>query len=174
MAERFNEIKKELSRQLKIVSVSFTVLVHLLYIGYLRFALRKSIGNRYVNLVLVLMTAVFLVVYLIFSLVGKNKKNAKRTKKVYKRFKLLMKIFTVGTAVYTVFTALGSVSPLAILYSVANAIVLVLRLIFELIISLVGFGARKVKSKIGKKRIPDIPEVPTEQNSEKICETSAE
>lgn len=149
---KFKEAKEELQRQIKIISVSLTVLIHILYIGYLRFALRKSIGNRWVNLALVIATAVFLVVYLAFQVFSKNKKNVKNAKRIYKRFKLLTKIFTIGTAVYTVITAVGSVSPFASIFAVANAILLGIRLILEMIISLLSLGARKVKSSIKRKR----------------------
>jgi amino acid transporter len=150
--KKLETAKNELARQLKAISISSTVIIHLLYIVYLRFALRKSIGNRMVNLALVLATGAFLVVYLAFQIFGKNKKNIKRTKKLYKQFKLLTKVFTVGTAVYTVITAVGSVSPTAALFATVNAVLLGIRLIFEVIISLISLGARKVKSSITEKR----------------------
>ena len=143
--------KDELKRQLKIISVSSTVIINLLYISYLRFALRHGIGNRYVNFALTFATALFLVLYLIFRLIGENKKNVKRTKKAYKRFKLMTKIFTVGTAVYAVLAASGSVTPLASVFAYLNAALLAVQLIFEVISSLIISGARRVKNHLSER-----------------------
>ena len=162
MAGKIKAIKEEFLRQLTIISVSFTIIVHLLYISYLRFALRHSIGNRAVNFVLVMATALFLVVYLIFRVFIKNRNNVKRTKRIYRRFKLIAKLFTVGIAIYTIATAVGSVSPFAALFAMINAIVLIIRLIFELIIAIITRGIRRVKNSV-KERI-------TLQNSSDIVD----
>ena len=153
MAGKLTIMKNELIRQLKIISVSFNVIVNLLYIAYLRFAIKQGIGNRLVNTALVFATAIFLVVYIIFRLFGENKRNVKRTKRIYKRFKLLMKLFTVGTAVYTVVIAVDAVSPVATVLAIVNAVILGVRLIFELIVSLITRGARKVKNSVVEKRL---------------------
>ena len=153
MAGKLKIIKDELLRQLKIISISFNVIVNLLYIGYLYFAIKQEIGNKYVNMTLAIATALFLLIYLILRLFKNDKKNLKRTKKVYKRIKLLTKVFTVGTAVYTVSIAVGSVSPLATLFAIVNAILLGIRLIFELILSLITRSVGKVKSSVIEKRL---------------------
>lgn len=161
MAGKLGTMKKELTRQIKIVSISSTVIINLLYISYLRFALKHSIGNRYVNFALAIATALFLVIYLILRLFGENKRNVKRTKKVYKRFKLLTKIFTVGMAIYTLATAVGTVSPFATLFATVNAVLLGIRLIIELIASLISRGVSKAKNAAVERRLNKKREVNT-------------
>ena len=146
MEGKLKTIKDELKRQIKIISISSTIIVNLLYISYLTFALRHSIGNRYVNFTLALATGAFLLMYLIFQTFGENKKNVKRTKKVYKRIKRITKIFTVFTAIYTVATAVGSVSPIAAIFAIINAVILGIQMIFDLIASIIVRGARRVKT----------------------------
>lgn len=166
---KIKEIKSELSRQIKIISVSFTTAINLLYIWYLRFALRKGIGNRYVNLTLAIVTAAFLVIYIAFSLFGKSKKGVRMTKKLFKRFKLIMKLTTVATAVYTVYTAVGSVSPVAIFLAAFNAVVLAIRLLIELIAWLIGRGARLVRERITERKAS--PPITTEFVESEPCES---
>jgi uncharacterized membrane protein len=151
MKGKLKIIKDELKRQLKIITISSTVIINLLYISYLRFALRHGIGNRYVNFALTIATALFLLLYLIFRLFGENKKNVKRTKRIYKRFKLLTKLFTVLTAIYVLITATGSVTPMAGIFAYLNAILLALQLIFELVASLITRGARRVKESVSER-----------------------
>jgi divalent metal cation (Fe/Co/Zn/Cd) transporter len=161
MAGKLGIMKKELTRQIKIISISSTVIINLLYISYLRFALRHSIGNRYVNFALTIATALFLVIYLILRLFGENKRSVKKTKRVYKRFKLLTKIFTVGMAIYALATAVGTVSPMATLFATVNAVLLGIRLIIELIASLIGRGVSKAKNAAVERRLNKKREVNT-------------
>lgn len=146
MKEKLIDAKNELVRQIRGVSISITLTVHLLYIGYLAYALMQDIGIRIINIALMIGTAVFLLVYLFLQLVGENRKGKlKSTKRFYKRFKLLTKVFSTATAVYSLVTAAKSVSPFAMILSILGAVFLGIRVIVELLSSLISRKVKKVK-----------------------------
>ena len=133
MAGKIATIKEEFLKQIRRLSITITVAVNLLYIAYLLFALASDIGNKYVNIALAVGTAVFLIAYLIITLIMHGTKSKlKSAKKFYKRFKLLTKVFTVGTAIYTLVTA-AEASKFAMWFAAGNAIFLAVRLLIEFI-----------------------------------------
>lgn len=143
MAGKIAQIKEELLKQIRRISITITVAVNLLYIAYLLFAYANDIGNKYVNIALAVGTVVFLVAYLIITLIlNGSKSKLKSAKKFYKRFKLLTKVFTVGTAIYTLITA-AEASKFAMWFAAGNAIFLAIRLVFEFIAITIE---RKIKS----------------------------
>lgn len=152
MKEKLIEAKNEFARQVKKLSISVTLTAHLLYIGYLAYALTHNIGIRGVNIALMIGTAVFLAAYLLLQLVGQNKKSRlKSTKRFYKRFKLATKVFSTGTAIYSLVTAAKSVSPFAMILSTLGAVFLAIRIITELLVSLIERKARRIKESIKNK-----------------------
>ncbi len=149
---KLTDIKDSFVKKIRRISITFTVTVHLLYIAYLIFAIYKEIGIRWVNIALAIGTAVFLLVYLIIRLAAKNSRGGiKTTKKFYKRFKLVTRIFSTATAIYTIITAVGSISPIAIFFAGVNAVLLIIRLIFEGILSLFDRKAKRIKKRIKSK-----------------------
>lgn len=153
MKEKLLKAKEELLRQVRNISISITVAVHLIYIGYLAYSLKQDIGIKEVNIALIVGTAVFLVAYLFLQIVTDNRKSRlKTTKKFYKRFKLVTKVFTTGTAVYSLVTAAKAVSPFAMILSVLGAIFLAVRVITELLVALISSQARKIKESFKSKR----------------------
>ena len=150
MKEKLIEAKNELVRQLRRVSITATLIVHLLYIGYLSYSLIRGIGFKIINIALIIGTALFLIIYLILQLVENNrKKKLKTTKKYYKRFKLSTTLFTTGTAIYSIITAANSVSKFAMVFSIAGAVMLVIKIIIEFLSSIL---TRKVAERKEKRK----------------------
>ena len=150
MKEKLIEAKNELVRQLRRVSITATLIVHLLYIGYLSYSLIRGIGFKIINIALIIGTALFLIIYLILQLVENNrKKKLKTTKKYYKRCKLSTTLFTTGTAIYSIITAANSVSKFAMVFSIAGAVMLVIKIIIEFLSSIL---TRKVAERKEKRK----------------------
>ena len=152
MNEKLTMAKDELARQLRKISITITLIVHLLYIGYLSYSLLRGIGNRIINIALIIGTGVFLIVYLILQLFENRKKRLKSTKRYYKRFKLITKLFTTATAIYSLITASKAVSPFATFISVSGAVILLIKILFELISSLIARKAKQIKEERTSKR----------------------
>ena len=129
-------------KKFKTLSIISTLAIHLSYIAYLSYSLDKDIGVKAVNIALIIGTAVFLIAYLIMTLVG-NGRNIKTTRFFYKRFKMITKLFTSGTAVYSLITASKAVSPLAMILPSIGATLLALRILIDLLVFLI---TRKAKS----------------------------
>lgn len=145
MKEKLKIIKDELRRQMTIVSVSATLLIHFIYLGYLTYSLYAGIGVKGINIALIAGTLIFLATYFILRLGNKEKRQkAKTTKRFYKSFKLITKLFNSLTAIYTLYTAQDA-NFIARIFAVIGAVILVLRLIGELISFLIKRKAKKVK-----------------------------
>ena len=145
MKENLKTIKAELKRQITILSVSATVIINLIYLGYLTYSLGAGVGVREINIALMAGTVIFLAVYLFFRLGNREEKKqkVKTTKKFYKNFKLITKLFTSLTALYALYTAQDA-NFIARVFAVIGAVMLALRLIGELLSFLIK---RKVKKK---------------------------
>lgn len=152
MKEKFIEAKNELSRQIKRLSITITLIINLFYIGYLSYALIQGNGIKEVNIVLISGTVVYLVCYLFFKLVGQKKEQIKSAKRTYKRFKFITKVFTTATALYSLITAANSASPIAMALTSVSAVIVGIRLIGELIGALIKRKVKKVKENIAAKR----------------------
>lgn len=131
-----------IKQKFKTLSIISTLAIHLSYIAYLSYSLDKDIGVKAVNIALIIGTAVFLIAFLIMTLIG-NGGNVKTTRFFYKRFKMITKLFTSGTAVYSLITASKAVSPLAMILPVTGAFLLAIRIIIDLLVFLV---TRKAKN----------------------------
>ena len=132
-----------LKQKFKILSIISTLAIHLSYIAYLSYSLNKDIGVKTVNIALIIGTAIFLIAYLIMTLVGSGK-NIKTTRFFYRRFKMITKLFTSGTAIYSLITASKAVSPLAMILPAVGAFLLATRIIIDLLVFLVTRKAKNV------------------------------
>ena len=151
MAKKEYGFRARLARKMKRLSITTTLIVNLIYIGYLAYSLKNDVGIKEVNIALIIGTAVFMVASLFFKLIG-GRENLKTTKRFYKRFKLVTKLFSSATAIYSLITAAKAVSPFAMILSTIGAGFLVLRLITELLGSLVSGKARRIKADLAAKR----------------------
>ena len=132
-----------IKQKFKTLSIISTLAIHLSYISYLSYALSKDIGVRSVNIALIIGTSVFLIAFLILTLLG-NGKNVKTTRFFYKRFKMITKLFTSGTAVYSLITASSAVSPLAMILPTVGAFLLAIRIVIDLLVFLLTRKAKRV------------------------------
>lgn len=152
MKEKLKIMKEELQRQITIVSVTATLLIHLIYLGYLTYALLSGIGVKEINIALIAGTLIFLVTYLIFRLGNKEKKQkVKTTKRFYKNFKLITKLFTSLTAIYTLYTAQDA-GFFARIFAIIGAVILVLRLVGELLSFIIKRKVKTAKENRAKRR----------------------
>ena len=152
MKEKLKIMKDELQRQITIVSVTATLLIHLIYLGYLTYALLSGIGVKEINIALIAGTLIFLVTYLIFRLGNKEKKQkVKTTKRFYKNFKLITKLFTSLTAIYTLYTAQDA-GFFARIFAIIGAVILVLRLVGELLSFIIKRKVRTAQENRAKRR----------------------
>lgn len=151
MKKKLELAKEALGFQIKKLSISTTLIIHILYIIYLTYSLKSGVGNKTVNLILLVGTVVFLLIYLILRLFGGKKKSIKSTKRFYKRFKLFAKSFTAITAIYSLVTATKAISPIASFVSMAGAVFVLLRLVADILSYLFISGIKNLFSGIKKK-----------------------
>ena len=149
MGNKKNGFFAKLKRKFKMLSVIITLIIHLSYIAYLAYSLNSDVGIKAVNVVLIIGTSVFLAAYLIMTLIGVG--NIKKTKKFYKRFKLVTKLFTSITAIYSLITA-STVSPYAMILPVIGAAFLLLRIVIDIIVSLIAGATKKAINSFKNKR----------------------
>ena len=149
MGNKKNGFFAKLKRKFKMLSVIITLIIHLSYIAYLAYSLNSDVGIKAVNVVLIIGTSVFLAAYLIMKLIGVG--NIKKTKKFYKRFKLVTKLFTSITAIYSLITA-STVSPYAMILPVIGAAFLLLRIVIDIIVSLIAGATKKAINSFKNKR----------------------
>ncbi len=131
------------------VSITVNMVIYSIYLIYLIYSISADVGVKWLNISLAVITAVFMVVYLILRLSSaKKSKQIKRAKKYYKRFKLIARAVSSLTAVYALIIAFDTVDPFAFLFAVLGAVFIVLRLLTELITYLIGRLVKKAKNKI--------------------------
>ena len=144
-----NIIIKSISDVFRRLSITVNLTVYSIYLIYLIYSISAGVGLLYVNIALAILTAAFMVVYLVLRLSSKRRgKEIKQIKRYYKRFKLVARAVTSITAVYALFVAIDSVSPFAIILSLLGAIFVIIRLIVELISYFIQRKLRKIKDSI--------------------------
>lgn len=121
------------------------IISYLLYIGYLALNILRGKGVYMLNLVLLAVSAVFLVIYVIMFLAGQSKKQIKSAKRYYKWFKLVMKGISLFIIVYGFVTAASSESTM-LMPSILISLWLV-----QISIEISKERARKRREKIKKK-----------------------
>ena len=73
--------KEALSDAVRNLSIKFTLMVNILYLGYLSYSIYKNTGIRWINISLAVATVIFTVVNLVFRMQGKRgKRSAKASK----------------------------------------------------------------------------------------------
>lgn len=147
------------------VSITVNMTIYSIYLIYLIYSISADIGVKWLNIALAVLTAVFMLVYIILRLSStKNSKQIKKAKRYYKRFKLIARAVSSLTAVYALIVAFDSVSPFALIAALLGAVFIVLRLISELITYLIGkaFGR-------AKKKITDRMRKPTDEDTDTVA-----
>lgn len=138
-----------ISQVFRNLSISVNLTVYAIYLIYLIYSIYADIGIMVINIALAIVTAAFMIVYLVLRLSDKKKgEQLKRIKHYYKNFKLIARTVSALTAVYALATAVSAVSPLAIIISFLGAVFLIIRLIVELLLHFIKKKMRQVKDSI--------------------------
>lgn len=136
------------------ISITVNMTIYTIYLIYLIYSISADIGIKWLNIALAVLTAIFMLVYLILRLSStKKSKQIKQAKKYYKRFKLVARAVSSLTAVYALIVAIDSVSPFALIAALLGAVFIVLRLVTELITYLIGRALKKAKNRITGHRV---------------------
>ncbi len=147
-----NKVILSITQVFRNLSISVNLTVYAIYLIYLIYSIMADVGIKIINIALASVTAAFMIVYLVLRLSAKRKgKQLKAIKHYYKNFKLIARTASALTAVYALVTAVSSVSPFAMIISFLGAVFLIIRLIVELILSLIRRKLRKVKDGIADK-----------------------
>lgn len=156
-----------ISQVFRNLSISVNLTIYAIYLIYLLYSISKGVGIKVLNIVLAMVTAAFMVVYLILRLSGKKRgKELKQIKHYYKNFKLVTRATSAIVGVYALLTAVTSVSPLAIIIAFIGAVFLVIRLIVELVLFLIRRRIRKIKGE--RQEIYDqVAQAPTDKKKRK-------
>lgn len=176
MQEKTQEKKKStvvlsISQVFRNLSISFNLTVYSLYLIYLLFAIKNGVGVQIINIILAVMTGLFMIVYLALRMSDRrHAKKIKRIKRYYKNFKLFSKTVTSVTAVYSLLTAIKSVSPLAIIIAFLGALFFILRLLLEVAFFFVRLKMMKIKRSVTDKIKSFVPKKETEEQSFDIPE----
>ena len=168
--EKKKTVVYSISQVFRNLSISVNLTIYAIYLIYLLYSISNDVGIKAINIALAMVTAAFMVVYLILRLSGKKRgKELKQIKHYYKSFKLVTRAASAIIGVYALFTAVGSVSPLAIIIAFLGAVFLVIRLIVELILFLIRRQIRKMKGKKAEIDLEEEEEVapPTDKKKRK-------
>ena len=131
------------------LSITVNVTIYSIYLIYLLYSISADLGVKWLNITLAVLTAVFMIVYVVLRLSStKTSGKIKQAKKYYKRFKLIARAVSSVTAVYALLIAVDSVSPFALIVALLGAVFVVLRLRIELITYLIGRAIKKAKVRI--------------------------
>lgn len=122
--------------EIKLFILVFTLISEVAYVGYLIYAIIAGLGNLYVNITLIAITAFYTGLYVAnHSTKDKRlKRFEKNTKHVLNWTKILAKGFEVGVIVYTIVISGNSFTPLTAVFSVLTIIAWVVQLVLELIV----------------------------------------
>lgn len=157
-----------ISQVFRNLSISVNLTIYAIYLIYLLYSISKGVGIKVLNIVLAMVTAAFMVVYLILRLSGKKRgKELKQIKHYYKNFKLVTRATSAIVGVYALLTAVTSVSPLAIIIAFIGAVFLVIRLIVELVLFLIRRRIRKIKGERQEIYDDQVAQAPTDKKKRK-------
>lgn len=157
-----------ISQVFRNLSISVNLTIYAIYLIYLLYSISKGVGIKVLNIVLAMVTAAFMVVYLILRLSGKKRgKELKQIKHYYKNFKLVTRATSAIVGVYALLTAVTSVSPLAIIIAFIGAVFLVIRLIVELVLFLIRRRIRKIKGERQEIYDDRVAQAPTDKKKRK-------
>ena len=157
-----------ISQVFRNLSISVNLTIYAIYLIYLIYSISKGVGIKVLNIVLAMVTAAFMVVYLILRLSGKKRgKELKQIKHYYKNFKLVTRATSAIVGVYALLTAVTSVSPLAIIIAFIGAVFLVIRLIVELVLFLIRRRIRKIKGERQEIYDDQVAQAPTDKKKRK-------
>lgn len=126
------------------INLLIRIYAHGFYILYLAYAISNDIGVRWINISLLVATLVFLCTYIYLQSKGRSaKKQIKFTRCFYRRFKLVARFFSLIAVSYGFYSVLDAPSLLARIVASFASLIWLIEVIFEIIFSVIGYGARK-------------------------------
>lgn len=131
------------------LSLSVNLTIHTLYLIYLIYAIQADIGIQVINIILAIVTALFMIVYFILRLSSKQSKEKIRlVKRYYKNFKLATKIVSSVTAIYAIIVAIDAVNPFGLIISFIGTVFLVIKIMVELVLHYIKKKFGEIKTNI--------------------------
>jgi len=126
---------KKLISDIKTVNYCFNILSPIIYIAYLLYAMTVSVGFLWLNVSLLIITASYLVFYLIsYDLKNKTLRTKKRLiRHIYKAVKLSASALTLAITVYGVYNASSKTTAVSVLLCCFMAIIWLVSLTVELL-----------------------------------------
>lgn len=147
-----NKVILSISQVFRNLSISVNLTVYAIYLIYLIYSILADVGVKLINIALAIVTAAFMLVYLVLRLSAKKRgKQLKAIKHYYRNFKLVARNVSAVTAIYALITAVEAVSPFAIIVSSLGAVFLIIRIIVELILGFIKRRIRKLRASIAGK-----------------------
>ena len=127
------------------INLLIRIYTHSFYLLYLAYAISNDIGVRWINITLLVATLIFLCTYIYLQSKGKSaKKQLKFTRKFYRRFKLVARFFSLVAVSYGFYSVIDAHSLLARIAASFASLIWLIEVIFEIIFSVIGYGARKL------------------------------
>ncbi len=126
------------------INLLIRIYTHSFYLLYLAYAISNDIGVRWINITLFVATLIFLCTYIYLQSKGKGaKKQIKLTRRFYRRFKLVARFFSLVAVSYGFYSVIDAPSLLARIVASFASLIWLIEVIFEIIFSVIGYGARK-------------------------------
>ncbi len=126
------------------INLLVRIFTHSIYLLYLAYAISNDIGVTWINITLLVATLIFLCTYIYLHSKGRSaKKQIKLTRRFYRRFKLVARFFSLVAVSYGFYSVFDASSLLARIAASFAALIWLLQVIFEIIFSAIGYGARK-------------------------------
>ena len=129
-----NALKKTIDDLKKFVGVC-TIVLQVISLTYLIYAVIAGVGNLWVNLTLLVLSASYFVFYLIVRARKDNLK--KKVSKIFRWCKLFVKFFNLGLIIYGLYFTLQEVTLLALIQLAFMVVGWVLGVVFEVVVSVV-------------------------------------
>ena len=131
------------------LSITVNMTLHGIYLFFLLFLIIAGLGVQWINIALMVLTAAFMLIYLLLRLSKKNTaRKIRYLKESYKLIKISAKIVTIITAIYTLFTAFNYVHPIVLILALLGAIFFIIRLLVEIIFDLIKRKVESIKDEI--------------------------
>lgn len=149
MEKKRPSILEPVTKVFRSLALSVNLTIHTLYLIYLIYAIRAQIGIQVINILLAVVTVVFMGVYFFLRLSSKeNGRKIRLVKRYYKNFKLITRIVMSITAVYAIVCAVEAVSPFGLIVSFIGAVFVVIRIIVELVLLYIKKKFGEIKTSI--------------------------
>lgn len=149
MEKNKNIITESIGDIFRSFSISVNITVYATYLLFLLFCIFAKVGLQFINIILAILTALFMVAYLYLRLSGrKNRKRVRQIKKYYKNIRLAARLVIAVTALYSLVAATDSGSPLALIIALLGVVFITIRIFVELFLYFIKSKIREIKDSV--------------------------